>query len=360
MRYDIFCNIVDNFGDIGVCWRLAKQLAGEHALTVRLFIDDFAVASKIVPTLTAEAIKQHIDGVEILPTHHQASPAEVVIETFAGGLPEAILQQMSANRSRWINLDYLSAEAWVDDFHAKPSPHPTLPLVRHFFFPGFTQKTGGLMREKTLFSQRNAFQNSSDLQDNFWENIKVPPIENAIKISLFSYAQADLAGLFNVLKQHHQPVQLIVPANGLIQSFIQNIEPLPNHLHIYQIPFLSQTDYDQLLWACDLNFVRGEDSWVRAIWAAKPFIWQPYIQAEDTHLIKLNAFIAMYYAQYEQKELLQQAHQYWATGHAFESVGKNLLNSLQNWSIFTQQKTAEFSLQTDLASNLIAFANSNT
>jgi hypothetical protein len=58
------------------------------------------------------------------------------------------------------------------------------------------------------------------------------------------------------------------------------------------LPFLPQVRYDELLWACDLNFVRGEDSFVRAQWAAKPFVWQIYPQAEDAHRVKLDAFLA--------------------------------------------------------------------
>ena len=39
--WDVFCRVIDNFGDIGVCWRLARQLAGDFALHVRLWVDDF-------------------------------------------------------------------------------------------------------------------------------------------------------------------------------------------------------------------------------------------------------------------------------------------------------------------------------
>ncbi|HET9045379.1 MAG TPA: elongation factor P maturation arginine rhamnosyltransferase EarP, partial [Casimicrobiaceae bacterium] len=38
-RWDVFCKVVDNFGDAGVCWRLARQLVAEHDLAVTLWID---------------------------------------------------------------------------------------------------------------------------------------------------------------------------------------------------------------------------------------------------------------------------------------------------------------------------------
>jgi uncharacterized repeat protein (TIGR03837 family) len=59
---------------------------------------------------------------------------------------------------------------------------------------------------------------------------------------------------------------------------------------------LSQVDFDRLLWSCDLNLVRGEDSLVRAIWAGTPFLWQPYVQDDGAHLAKLGAFVDRYLA----------------------------------------------------------------
>ena len=37
--WDVFCRVVDNYGDAAVCWRLARQLADEHGARVRLWID---------------------------------------------------------------------------------------------------------------------------------------------------------------------------------------------------------------------------------------------------------------------------------------------------------------------------------
>jgi uncharacterized repeat protein (TIGR03837 family) len=54
---------------------------------------------------------------------------------------------------------------------------------------------------------------------------------------------------------------------------------------------LPQREFDHLLWACDLNFVRGEDSLVRALWAGQPFVWQIYPQHDNAHHAKLDAFL---------------------------------------------------------------------
>lgn len=361
MSYDIFCKIVDNFGDIGVCWRLAKQLANAHGLHIRLFIDDFSVASKIIPSLNISKTIQFIENVEISTWPVDSTqPANVVIETFACGLPEAYLNRAALQKSVWINLDYLSAEDWVNDFHAKPSPHPTLPITKHFFFPGFTANTGGLIREINVLAERDTFQASAELQNTFWQKLGVKSLPNTIKISLFCYAQADLAGLFSALNQYSEPIQLVMPENGLITDALANNQHLAKNIQICQLPFLSQDDYDKLLWACDLNFVRGEDSWIRAIWAGKPFVWQPYFQTENTHLTKLEAFINLHYKSYEQKEMVWEAHKHWAAGHGFGCALENYLKSLKNTADFCQQQSMLLAQQTDLATRLVAFANCNT
>ena len=60
------------------------------------------------------------------------------------------------------------------------------------------------------------------------------------------------------------------------------------------LPFTDQDAYDRLLWACDLNVIRGEDSFVRAQWARKPLVWQAYRQEEGSHWPKIEAFLERY------------------------------------------------------------------
>ena len=141
-RWDIFCTVIDNFGDIGVCWRLAKQLAHEHGKTVRLWVDDLVSFSCIAPQVVPAVQRQVFQQVEIclwstLPK--AVEPADVVIEAFACELPEVYVTAMlqMAKQPVWINLEYLSAESWVAQYHGLPSPHPRLPLSKTFFFPGF-------------------------------------------------------------------------------------------------------------------------------------------------------------------------------------------------------------------------------
>lgn len=385
-RWDIFCKIVDNYGDIGICWRLSQQLANEHQLQIRLLIDDLATASHIIANLDATKQQQTINGIEICTWDESTNEcADVVIETFGCNLPELYIQQMQPNKTIWINLEYLSAEPWVSDFHAKPSQHPTLPLTKHFFFPGFVDATGGLIREKDLIAQRDEFLNSRELQTLLWQKIvgadKTDEVSDTIKISAFCYPQAQIESILTALQNTKQHISLYLPFNSTLSTFNAFLTDLKlnigdvihkNNLTVHILPFLSQDDYDRLLWACDLNFVRGEDSWIRAIWAGKPFVWQPYIQAEDTHIDKLNAFLDVYSneASPEIKSLLHESSLAWS-GKKEQSikisditskpeVWQRLITQLPSLHTYAKQRADAFMSQPDLATKLVIFSENLT
>jgi len=311
--WDIFCTVVDNFGDIGVCWRLARQLAQEHGHAVRLWVDDLASFARLAPELDPAAARQRIAGVDIRPwprddaaaaaAFAQVTPHDAVIEAFACALPETFLARMAAQvpRPAWINLEYLSAEPWVREYHAMPSPHPRLPLTKHFFFPGFEPGTGGLLRETALDAQRDTFLASPSAQAALWHRLGAQPIAGALKVSLFAYANAALPTLLRQWCEGPGPLQCVVPL-GLAADQVAaclgtqaqaGTKVERGHLSVHFAPFVRQEHYDELLWACDLNFVRGEDSFVRAHWAARPLVWQIYPQADDAHRIKLDAYLAL-------------------------------------------------------------------
>ncbi len=306
---DIFCNVIDNYGDIGVCWRLARQLANGHGLAVRLWVDDLASLAKLCPEADVAAEQQQCRGVEVdlwRKSFPEVQPAELVIEAFACKLPQRYIEAMAAqaNEPVWINLEYLSAEDWVESHHKLPSPHPTLPLTKYFFFPGFTPKTGGLLLERDLLARRDAFRDDAAQQQAFWRSIGMEmPAIDTLKVSLFAYENAALGGLFDAWVNESQPVLCLVPEGRILPQVGQYFgDPAPQagsdylrgQLHVRVLPFVEQQRYDLLLWACDVNFVRGEDSFVRAQWAGKPFVWQIYPQHDAVHLKKLEAFLILY------------------------------------------------------------------
>lgn len=349
-QWDIFCKVVDNFGDIGVCWRLACQLADEHALNIRLWVDDLALAQRFAgaghAAIQLEHWQSHADFLEAAP---------VVIETFGCGLPEAYQQQMLKRTSLWINVDYLSAEHWVEGFHAQRSPQAN-GLVRHFFYPGFTPLTGGLLREASL----TALQTQSR-----WEDLGLAPAADKLSLSLFCYAHAPLSAWVDSLQQSAQPVRVFVPqpvapllASALGVSELQTGQSIQRQqCEFLTIPFLSQADYDRLLYLCDVNFVRGEDSWIRALWAGKPMIWLPYQQSEETHLHKLEAFMQHYLALADQATatVLREAMQAWAQGDWQVRHWQALLDYFPQVSQHAMAFKTKQSQQVDLVTNLVIF-----
>ncbi len=366
-HWDIFCQVVDNYGDIGVCWRLARQLATEHRIEVRLWVDDPGSLQRICPETDPQAEIQHHGNVEI---RHWSTPfpdvaaAEVVIEAFGCELPAGYQAAMARAPEKpvWINLEYLSAEPWVEGCHALPSPHPQLPLNKIFFFPGFTPATGGLLRENGLLARRDDLQQAPA---RLRLALNLPdPSENALTVSLFCYDSAPVSDLLMAWQRATTPVCCLLP-EGRALALVARHFGLPalapgdtvqrGNLTLHVLPFLRQEDYDLLLWACDCNFVRGEDSFVRAQWAGRPMVWQIYVQAENAHLIKLDAFLDRYCAGLapQAADAVRRFHHGWNT------------NPPLCWDDFIRHRAAleahakvwasALSTQTDLASNLVIF-----
>ena len=287
MRWDIFCRVIDNFGDVGVCWRLAADLAGRGE-QVRLWLDNRRALAWLAPGGAERVdVRDWPDGPE--PTAG-AEPGDVAVEAFACDPPADFVarmrQQAPAQRPVWINLDYLSAEPWVERAHGLKSPQfsgPGQGLDKWFFHPGFSPATGGLLREPGLMARRAAFDRDAWLAAQGWAR---RPDERVVV--LFSYANPALPALLNALAD--APTLLLL-AQGPAQSEVAAVDPVPGQRRI-ALPWLSQTDFDHALWSADLNLVRGEDSLVRAHWAGAPWVWQLYPQEDGAHAAKLQAYLA--------------------------------------------------------------------
>ncbi len=306
--WDIFCRVIDNFGDIGVTWRLARQLSQEHHFSVRLWVDDLQTFQRICPAVAPQAHWQTIEGVQIacwcdecVVTADLVS-ADVVIEAFACQLPESYIDLMrSKQKVLWLNLEYLTAEPWAAQCHALPSLQAA-GLQKYFFFPGFTEQTGGLLRETPLLDQRDTFQHTEQ-RAQFLAKLGVQVEANERLVSLFSYVNPGLLSWFEALSRDTKINHLLVlqgPALALLAQYFQLPELRAKQLYqrgnlkVQVLPYIQQQDFDRLLWSCDFNCVRGEDSFVRAQWAAKPFLWQIYPQQDNVHLDKLAAFLSIY------------------------------------------------------------------
>ena len=366
-RWDIFCCVVDNYGDIGVTWRLARQLAAEQGLQVRLWVDEPAAFVRLCPQADAQLSMQRIDGVEVChwpKDFPRVEAADVVIEAFACTLPANYIEAMvaRAKKALWLNLEYLSAEGWVAGCHGLPSPQPG-GLQKFFFFPGFSEGTGGLLREGDLLMQRREFQVDAQARRDFLARLGVTLAEDTQLVSLFAYENPALAGWLDALAAGAQQTLLLVP-QGRIEGDLrrwcgaaQACVWQRGSLQVQLLPFLSQADYDRLLWSCDFNAVRGEDSFVRAQWAGRPMLWHIYQQEEGAHWDKLEAFLDLYCAALtpEQASVTRGLYRAWnGAGDmrqawlAWQEQGQALLSQAEGWS--RQQAS-----RPDLASALVQF-----
>jgi len=372
LQWDIFCKVIDNFGDIGVCWRLAADLATRgHA--VRLWADDATALGWMAPA--------GCEGVRVLPWPQDGTPldlaaagfaqhpSDVLVEAFGCDIaPEFIAACADAARATgtkpvWINLEYLSAEAYVERYHAMPSPVQSGPAsgwIKWFFYPGFTADTGGLLRESGLQDRQQRFDRAA------WLKTQGIAWNGETLVSLFCYEPAALESLLTRFAGHGlegKPVRLLVAAGraaNAVRAIVEDKKGLqPNigagkPLSISYLPVLEQIEFDHLLWACDLNFVRGEDSPVRALWAGKPFVWQIYPQHDDAHLAKLQAFLDMLEAPLS----LRAFHAVWNAKTAPPPTAggpASLPVDLPAWQAATHAARGRLMAQDDLATRLLGF-----
>ena len=348
--WDIFCTVIDNHGDLGVCWRLTRQLLAQGQ-SVRLWVDDASALVWMAPDAHA------LPKLQVLPwaaasqseVLKSLKPADVWIEAFGCTLPEAFVAHGVATQPQqpaWINLEYLSAEDWVPRMHNMPSPvmsGPAKGWTKRFFYPGFTADTGGLLRESDLQERQQRFDRMA------WRKKHAPDLApDALLISLFCYEPAALPQLLAQLAG--TPHHLLVTPGRPLAAVQQALAGMPVHPSWSALPYTTQDGFDDMLWACDLNFVRGEDSLVRALWAGQPFIWHIYPQDDNAHHAKLEAFLDWMQA----PESLRRAHRVW---NGIKSGAFPLLpvETLSTWRSQIRIKLDQLLAQPDLARQLSEF-----
>jgi uncharacterized repeat protein (TIGR03837 family) len=348
MLWDIFCTVIDNHGDIGVCWRLSAELA-RRGETVRLWVDDASALPWMAPGGQ--------EGVQVLHWAGAAAPdlpGDVVVEAFGCRLGDAVESSIARRigaglATAWVNLEYLSAQAFVERNHGLSSPvlsGPAAGAMKHFFYPGFTPATGGLIREQVLPAEQAAFDRDAWLA-------AMDITGTGRTISLFCYEPPGLAALLARLARTDPPVRLLVTA-GRARAAVEALKdsvPGYQRLQLHWLPLLSHQDYDRLLWACEVNFVRGEDSLVRALWAGRPLVWQPYPQQDEAHTDKLEALLDWVQA----PASLRRFHLAWG------GAGSAALEPLDwaAWSGCFDQALGGLLAQDDLVTQLMRFVASH-
>ena len=368
--WDIFCRVIDNYGDIGVCWRLARQLANEYPFKVRLWVDELEALRHIWPDANLDD-HQLLAKVEVCRWNEDFDPAiitaDVVVEAFACSLPDTYLAAMKLQKLpvRWFNLEYLSAEDWVEGCHGLVSVHPQLGLKKIFFFPGFTDKTGGLLKEKDLIATSGSYFKDKRQSIDFEKKVGIESSPCELVISLFGYPNEAVPSLLQAWVTGAQKVLCLVPAGKLLPDINRYLgESLApgdswsrGSLRLQVIPFLTQTEYDQLLWRCDINFVRGEDSFVRAQWAGKPFVWHIYPQDDGVHKLKLDAFLARFLAGAPENlgRPLTSFWQEWNSGTDCAPAWNQCVLQLESWQTYCKDWRNSLNSLADLVSNMVQF-----
>jgi uncharacterized repeat protein (TIGR03837 family) len=349
--WDIFCTVIDNHGDLGVCWRLTRQLLAQGQ-SVRLWVDDASALVWMAPDAHT------LPKLQLLPwaaasqseVLSQLKPADLWIEAFGCTLPEAFVAHGVATRPQqpaWINLEYLSAEDWVPRMHNMPSPvmsGPAKGWTKRFFYPGFTPDTGGLLRETGLM------QRQLDFERQAWRRQVAPALApGAHLVSLFCYEPPALPKWLQQLSRSGQHL-LVTPGRAL--AAVQRALPdLPGPLRWSALPYCDQDAFDQMLWGCDLNFVRGEDSLVRAIWAGQALVWHLYPQHDGAHHAKLEAFLDWL----EAPASLRRFHRVW---NDIEPGDLPVIdeNMRQTWADCVRSARQRLLAQPDLLTGLLGLA----
>ena len=355
LRWDIFCRVIDNHGDLGVCWRLCADLA-QRGHSVRLWVDDASALAWMAPQGCA-GVSVHAwpsdETLHALAQDAHFQVGDVVVEAFGCELPQAFQALMAGDTSTvWLNLEYLSAEDWVPRMHGLPSPvmgGPAKGWTKRFVYPGFTPGTGGLLREADLLARQQAFERSAWRAQRL-PDLRLNPAREHRWISLFCYEPAGLPQLLAQLAGSPGDLLLVTPGRPLaaVQQALKGLAQPP---HWRALPYCAQDEFDALLWACDLNFVRGEDSLVRALWAGQPFVWHIYPQDDQAHHAKLEAFLDWLQA----PGSLRQFHRVW-NGIEASTLPALDAPTLANWAACVQAARARALAQPDLCTQLLAQA----
>ncbi len=372
-QWDIFCRVIDNFGDIGVSFRLARILCADFGQPVRLWVDNLPALAKLEPAFFASQTPADPTAprapIEVIPWTNPAPhilPAPFVVEAFGCALPLDYQARMPGRTVAWFNLEYFCAEAWVEGCHALYSPAAN-GLAKQFVFPSTLPTAGGLLCEAALHRARDEFMHDAGVRARWSQQWQVP-LPQGLSILLFGYENAALTPLIRELQTlKAQPVTLYIPEGRLLTSLSTALNGAAIHagqtlqqgnLTLHILPFLPQTQFDRLLWLCDINFVRGEDSLVRALWAGKPLVWQIYPTEDNAHWAKLNALLDSISngLSCESRAAWHRINHAWNQQSLSPSDWQTFITMLPELSLHAERTRITLSLQTELAGWLVKTA----
>jgi len=352
MEITILCKVVDNYGDIGFVYRLARNITELYPDTeLRLVVSDLPSFAAMAPFVKEGLARQSARGWQIFDWNKE----DVCTKEFSRRIPDVILQCFQCQRPEWldrilfdpeqkkivriVNLEYLTAESWADDFHLLKSGTRSILVKKVNFMPGFTKKTGGLVMDSSFLSSlQNKEVALKTIQDDLMakagtrsdassgissvvsangqkeaeaDSVQALRDANTFCVTIFAYKRnfTHVVGALKSFMEERQKenplfrIHAFVAAGLACRPFEEAWKEEGCPFAITKLPYLSQEAWDALLCSSDFNFVRGEDSFARACLCGKPFVWHAYPQDEELHLVKAGAVLERMESFFEDKAL---------------------------------------------------------
>ncbi|MBN2858550.1 MAG: elongation factor P maturation arginine rhamnosyltransferase EarP [Candidatus Delongbacteria bacterium] len=306
---DIFCDVIDNFGDAGVCLRLARSLKSRlPGSEIRIFTNDLSAFAALDGEIGPDKEIQYIRDFSLLSYTvitekfvEELQIPQAVIEAFACHIPELYYNKALESDCVIINLDHLSAEKWIEGVHLKESLTGRR-AKKYFFMPGFNGNSGGLILDTRLSDEEAELKRSVFLK-------RFGLKDDGLLLTVFTY-EHDFRNLISDIKSSGRKTNVVVFGEKSRSSIEPLLELQDENLSIVLSDFLDQDEYTDLIKVSDLNFVRGEDSWARACLSGKPFIWHAYHQEKNYQLVKVKAFLETVRPYFESIEIYDHYSEY--------------------------------------------------
>lgn len=289
----VLCKVVDNFGDVGVVWRLCRELLKKDStLKINLIIDDLKAFSCIWSEVEVGKEFQIVCGINVYDWNNydycyseflqnDGEKLQIILECFQCGRPEwmeKILFEDKLQRTvQIIMIDYLTAEKYAEDFHCLQSLTRSAKVQKVNFMPGFTEKTGGLI-----------------IGDE-WKNLPERKVDGSVLI--FTYERNWKPLVRGILESQVAVRNGVKVAQGRgMQSFVdawneENAQSVIHNAKLEVLNYLSQNEWDKMMRNCSVLFIRGEESMSRACLSGIPFVWHAYPQSDEYQLVKVNALL---------------------------------------------------------------------